>query len=216
MSDPVAIVERGYDAIADRFEAWGEAEGDPRERFLAELTGRLPDGARVLEIGCGSGKTLARLADRFDVTGVELSGEQLRRAAMRAPPARLVHADICTYDFAQASFDAVAAFYVLGHIPRERHAMLYRRIADWLPPGGLLLASIGVADDPGTVEEWLGAPMFFSSWPPETNEQLLAEAGLVPSLDELVTMREPEASVTFQWVLARRRESPARASSRLT
>jgi len=41
VSDPVSIVERGYDAIADRFESWGEAEGDPRERFLAELTGRL-------------------------------------------------------------------------------------------------------------------------------------------------------------------------------
>jgi cyclopropane fatty-acyl-phospholipid synthase-like methyltransferase len=204
VSDPVAIVERGYDAIADRFEAWGEAEGDPRERFFAELTGRLSDGARVLEVGCGSGKMLARLAGRFEVTGVELSGEQLRRAEMRLPPARLVHADICTSDFPQGSFDAVAAFYVMGHIPRERHGMLYRRIAEWLAPGGLLLASIGVADDPGTVEEWLGAPMFFSSWTPETNEQLLVEAGLVLLLNELVTMREPEASVTFQWVLARR------------
>ena len=55
--------------------------------------------------------------------------------------------------------------------------------------------------------------MFFSSWPPETNEQLLAEAGLVLSLDELVTMREPEASVTFQWVLARRRETLVRSAA---
>ena len=73
--------------------------------------------------------------------------------------------------------------------------MLYRHIAEWLAPGGLVLASLGVADDPGTVDEWLGAPMFFSSWTPETNEQLLVEAGLVPLLNELVTMREPEASV---------------------
>ena len=57
--------------------------------------------------------------------------------------------------------------------------------------------------------------MFFSSWPPETNEQLLAEAGLVPSLNELITMREPEASVTFQWVLAGRRESGRRERPRV-
>jgi cyclopropane fatty-acyl-phospholipid synthase-like methyltransferase len=202
VTDPVSIVERGYDAIVDRFDAWGEAQGDPRERFLAELTGRLREGARVLEVGCGSGKTLARLTRRFEVTGVELSSEQLRRAELRVPAARLVHADICTSDFAPASFDAVAAFYVLGHIPRERHAMLYRRIAEWLAPGGLFLASIGVADDPGTVIEWLGAPMFFSSWTPGTNERLLVDAGLVLLLDELVTMREPETDVTFQWVLA--------------
>jgi SAM-dependent methyltransferase len=204
VSDPVGIVERGYDAIADRFEAWGEAEGDPRERFFAELTGRLAGGARVLEVGCGSGRTLARLAARFAVTGVELSGEQLRRAELRVPSARLVQGDICRSDFLPESFDAVAAFYVLGHIPRERHGMLYGRIAEWLAPGGLLLASFGVADDPGTVVDWLGAPMFFSSWTPETNKQLLGEAGFEPLLDELVTMREPEASVTFHWVLARR------------
>jgi cyclopropane fatty-acyl-phospholipid synthase-like methyltransferase len=204
VNDPIAIVERGYDAIADRFAAWGEAEGDPRERFFAELTGRLSDGARVLEVGCGDGRMLARLADRFEVTGVELSREQLRRAETPISPARLVHADICASEFPRGSFDAVAAFYVLGHIPRERHGMLYRRVADWLAPGGLFVATIGVADDPGTVEEWLGAPMFFSSWAPEINEKLLLSAGLVPLLNELVTMREPEMNVTFQWVLARR------------
>jgi cyclopropane fatty-acyl-phospholipid synthase-like methyltransferase len=205
VSDPIVIVERGYDAIADRYEAWGEAEGDPRERFLAELTGRLSDGARVLEVGCGSGKTLGCLARRFEVIGLDLSAEQLRRAQTRVPAARLIHADICITEFPIASFDAVAAFYVLGHTPRERHATLYRRIAQWLRPGGLFLASMGIADEPGTVEEWHAAPMYFSSWTPDTNAHLLTEAGLVPLLNELVTMREPGSSeVTFQWVLAHR------------
>jgi cyclopropane fatty-acyl-phospholipid synthase-like methyltransferase len=205
VSDPIAIVERGYDAIADRYEAWGEAQGDPRERFLTAMTDRLSDGARVLEVGCGSGKTLVGLASRFDVTGLDLSAEQLRRVEARVAGAPLLHADVCSSEFPAGSFDAVAAFYVLGHIPRERHATLYRRIAEWLAPDGLLLTSIGVADDPGTVEQWHGAPMFFSSWTPETNTHLIDEAGLIPLLDELVTMYEPGlGEVTFQWVLARR------------
>jgi hypothetical protein len=50
----------------------------------------------------------------------------------------------------------------------------------------------------------LGAPTFFSSFPPETNTRLLAEAGFTLLRDELVTISEPEGPATFQWVLARR------------
>jgi hypothetical protein len=64
---------------------------------------------------------------------------------------------------------------------------------------------MGVHDDPGTVEEWVGgAPMYFSSWPPETNRRLLAEAGFELLLDALETTHEPEGDTVFQWVLARR------------
>jgi hypothetical protein len=44
--------------------------------------------------------------------------------------------------------------------------------------------------------------MFFSSHAPERNRELLQQAGLRIDADELVTMREPEQEVTFQWVIA--------------
>jgi SAM-dependent methyltransferase len=205
VTDPIAIVERGYDAIAEEFERWSAGVGGPKQRYLEELMRRLPDGAAVLELGCGAGSTLARLAERFDVTGTDLSHEQLRRAEERAPTARLLHGDIASLELPPASFAAVASFYVLGHVPRERHATVYRLVAEWLAPGGLFLANMGVDDDPGTVEEWVGgAPMYFSSWPPETNRRLLAEAGFELLLDALETTHEPEGDTTFHWVLARR------------
>ena len=58
VSDPVAMVERGYDAIADRFEGWGEAEGEPRERFFAELTRRLSDGHACSKPAAAAGRRL--------------------------------------------------------------------------------------------------------------------------------------------------------------
>jgi SAM-dependent methyltransferase len=205
VSDPIAIVQRGYDAIADEFERWGSANVGPKQRYLAELTSRLPDGASVLELGCGAGSTLARLSERFAVTGTDLSQEQLKRAAERVPGATLLHGDLTSLELPRASFAAVASFYVLGHVPRERHATVYRLVAEWLAPGGLFLANMGVGDDPGTVEEWVGgAPMYFSSWPPETNRRLLAEAGFDLVLDALETTHEPEGDTVFQWVLARR------------
>jgi cyclopropane fatty-acyl-phospholipid synthase-like methyltransferase len=205
VTDPIAIVERGYDAIADEFERWGSANVGPKQQYLEELTSRLSDGARVLELGCGAGSTLARLARRFDVTGTDLSQEQLRRAAERVPEATLLHGDLTSLELPTASFAGVASFYVLGHVPRERHATVYRLVADWLAPGGLFLANMGISDDPGTVEDWVGGvPMYFSSWPPETNRRLLAEAGFELVLDALETTHEPDGDTIFQWVLARR------------
>jgi cyclopropane fatty-acyl-phospholipid synthase-like methyltransferase len=204
VTDPIAIVERGYDAIAEEFETWSTANVGPKQRYLAELTARLPNDAAVLELGCGAGSTLARLAERFDVTGTDLSREQLRRAAERVPAATLLQGDLTSLELPPASFAAVASFYVLGHVPRERHATVYRLVAEWLAPGGLFLANMGIHDNPGTVEDWVGgAPMYFSSWPPETNRRLLAEAGFELLLDALETTQEPEGDTTFQWVLAR-------------
>jgi predicted TPR repeat methyltransferase len=48
-------VEAGYDALADRFGEWmAQVVGDPWERFVDELADRLPAGARVLDLGCGT------------------------------------------------------------------------------------------------------------------------------------------------------------------
>jgi ubiquinone/menaquinone biosynthesis C-methylase UbiE len=52
------------------------------------------------------------------------------------PGAAFVHADLLELGFPPASFDAIAAFYVLGHVPREHHAALFTRFAGWLAPDG--------------------------------------------------------------------------------
>jgi cyclopropane fatty-acyl-phospholipid synthase-like methyltransferase len=79
-------VQEGYDALVPRFGAWmGSIEGEPSEQFLDQLAARLNDGARVLDLGCGDGRKARRLAERFDVLGVDISAEQLRLARAAAP-----------------------------------------------------------------------------------------------------------------------------------
>ena len=123
---------------------------------------------------------------------------------MRVPAADYLHADLTTVEFAARSLDAVASFYVLNHVPRELLAPLFARIHTWLRPGGLLLTTLGASDVPGWTGEFLGAPSYFSGYPPETNRRLLDRAGFTLVRDELVTIREPEGDATFHWVLARR------------
>jgi cyclopropane fatty-acyl-phospholipid synthase-like methyltransferase len=204
-ADPrTRVVQAGYDAMAERYQAWGAAvQGDPRDRFLDLVMSRLADAARVLDLGCGQGvPSTLRLAERFEVTGVDVSAEQLRRARQNLPAAELLQADIAEVEFAPGSFDVVVSFYALGHLTRERLGPLFGRVRSWLRPHGVFLTSLGVGDDADGHETWLGVPMFFSSHPPQRNRELLRQAGLRIEVDELVTMQEPEQDVTFQWVIA--------------
>jgi cyclopropane fatty-acyl-phospholipid synthase-like methyltransferase len=199
-----ALVASGYDAMADTWETWSaKVSEDPRAQWLDRLVTRLPEGARVVELGCGNGTTETRLlAERFALTGVDLSVEQLRRARERVPRASFLHADLTDVTFAESSLDAVCAFYVLNHVPRELLPELFGRVRAWLRPGGLFLATLGASDLEGWEGEWLGVPMFFSGHGPAKNRELLGRFELID--DEVVTIREPEGHVSFHWILARR------------
>jgi cyclopropane fatty-acyl-phospholipid synthase-like methyltransferase len=207
MSDPrVEIVARGYDRIADRFAGWrNRIEGDPRREWAEGLAARLAPGARVLELGCGAGSTeTALLAKRFDVTGVDVSVEQIRRARENVPGIELLQADLLELELPEESFDAICSFYVFNHVPRERLGDLLGRIRGWLRPGGLTMNAFGAGDNPGWTGEWLGAETFFAGFEPAENTRLVEAAGLTILRDEVVTFVEPEGSVEFQWILARR------------
>ena len=60
------IVRDGYDHIADRYLEWAAQIDDrARERHTTALLSRVPDGARVLDLGCGAGVPSTRaLAER--------------------------------------------------------------------------------------------------------------------------------------------------------
>lgn len=197
------VVENGYDAIAERYLTWSaQIADDPRLRYLADFDSRLPDRAKVLELGCGAGVPCAKkLAERHDVLGVDLSQQQVELARATVPRARFEKADMTALDFPDGEFDGIAAFYSILHVPRAEQPALFAKIARWLRPGGLFLASLGTGT-PDVTETWLGVEMFFGSNTPDVNRDLLAEH-LEVVVDDLVTMHEPDPA-TFHWVLARK------------
>ena len=206
------IVADGYDKIAERYLDWGRADA-ARLRYLARLRALVPEGGKILDLGCGAGVPVAReLSKSFAVTGVDISGKQIALARENAPGAEFVEADIASVEFPQGSFDAVSAFYSLTHVPREEHAEVLARIAAWLKPGGIFLASLGAGDNSDNVEnDWLGTPMFFSHFGAEENKRLVADAGFHTISAEVVSQKENGADVAFLWVVARKSEDFARA-----
>ena len=207
--NPKDVVARGYDAIALRYAEWASAIQAPTMRWVRELLAALPDGSDILELGCGRGVPATReLARRHHVTGVDISAAQIALARHHVPEAVFVHADAAELELPTDSYDAVVSLFMFGHLPRPEQGPLLRRIAAWLRPAGLLLTTLGTGDSPGEIDpDWLGAPMFFASFDPETNRELLRAAGFELLRDEVVPQEEQgHGLVSFMWVLARRPE----------
>jgi SAM-dependent methyltransferase len=136
----------------------------------------------------------------------DISAAQLVLARHHVPEATFVHADAAELELPAGSFDAVVSLYMLGHVPRGEQPGLLRRIAEWLRPGGYLLATLARGADEGVEEDWLGAPMFFSSFDEETNRRHLRAAGFELLRDETIGQLEHGTEARFQWVLARKRQ----------
>jgi SAM-dependent methyltransferase len=200
-------VQVGYDELSERFGEWGaRVVGDPWTRFVDDLAGRLPAGAKVLDLGCGNGTKTARLTGSFEVTGVDISEQQLRLARAAVPEASFVQADFTELELPAEELDAVVALYSIVHVPRDEQPPLYARILGWLKPGGLFLASLSHFGGPDRTEHWLGVDMFFSGFDAETNGRLVREAGFELLIEEVVWMHEPEpdGDAAFLWVLGRK------------
>jgi SAM-dependent methyltransferase len=94
VDEPKRIVAAGYDAIAERYRDWAEADAGPRLEWLSALEAELADGADVLDLGCGAGVPVARrLPTRYRVTGVDISARQIELARENVPEATFVQGD---------------------------------------------------------------------------------------------------------------------------
>ena len=129
-------------AYYDGFAGWYERERHlPYHRMLddleVELVERYARGKHTLEIGCGTGLLLDRVA-RFAASarGIDLSGGMLAKAAERG--LSVAQASATDLPIASSSVDVAYAFKVLAHIPDIAGTM--REMARVVRPGGYVIA----------------------------------------------------------------------------
>ena len=194
------LVEQGYDRVAEQY----LATKDPADPFtlatLEQLASGLPPDAAVLDLGCGAGLPVTQwLAERFAVTGVDISEAQLALARRHAPGASLIHADMLDLSFPPASFDAVVSFYAIIHVARTEQPALVRRIHRWLKPGGVFLALWAIDAWEGEDLDWegWGAAMAWSHHDAPTSLAMLEEAGF----QVVSARRATSAGETWLWVV---------------
>jgi 2-polyprenyl-3-methyl-5-hydroxy-6-metoxy-1,4-benzoquinol methylase len=168
------------------------------ERHVDFLSRGLPPGARVLDVGCGRGVVLGRLADRgFEVHGVEFSAAAMRgadpRAELRVAP-RLADAG-----YPAASFDQVLIWHVLEHLAEPRETL--REVQRILRPGGRLV--VAVPNFASLQARWsdaawfhLDLPRHLHHFPLAALRRLLDETGFEPVSDHHFSLRQNP----FGWI----------------
>jgi ubiquinone/menaquinone biosynthesis C-methylase UbiE len=139
VSAPPRLDNRTY---YDDFAGWYERERhQPYHRMLDDLevgiVERYGTGKDVLEVGCGTGLILGRVAQfARRAAGVDLSGGMLAKAADRR--LSVAQASATALPVRDASFDVAYSFKVLAHVQDIRTAMA--EMARVVRPGGWVLA----------------------------------------------------------------------------
>lgn len=129
-----------YSALAPTYDAsrFGGSYGralDREER--AALVSWLEGTQRVLDLGCGTGRTLDLAS-----CGLDPSPQMLALARGRHAARPLVLGRACALPFPDASFDAVFALHVFMHLPKSGLAAALDEAFRVLRPGGTFVFDV--------------------------------------------------------------------------
>jgi len=125
---------------------WGRYPPEELVRFMAR---RVPVGAQVLDLGCGSGACLWYLArEGYRPTGIDGSASACARASAYAP---VVQGDLIALPFEDASFDVAIDICAIQHNGWDETRAIVREVIRVLRPAGLffsMLVAEGTSSQP--------------------------------------------------------------------
>jgi SAM-dependent methyltransferase len=188
-------MDNSYDNIAEQWHAnfRGQSYVDRVLSYVDRVLEGLRSGARVLDLGCGTGNPIAQhIVERgFRVTGVDQSAKMLEIARRVVPEAEFIQGDMVDLQFVD-QFAAAIAWDSVFHVERKHHLAIFRKLAAALEPGGRLLLSVGGSDALSNVEDstssiasdaegftsqMFGHTFFYSGYKPQIARRLLEAEG---------------------------------------
>ncbi len=153
MTDEAALTEQleYYRARADEYDKWWRREGrfdrgaEANARWFAEtvelehVLARFAPRGEVLELACGTGLWTRRLVEHAThVTAVDAAPEVLaiNRARVGDRGVTYVQADLFQWTPDPGAYDACVFTFWLSHVPEDRFAAFWERVAGALKPDG--------------------------------------------------------------------------------
>ncbi len=167
-----ASITRAYDRWAPVYDlVFGKVFATGRAASIAAAESV---GGRILEVGVGTGISLERYSRNNRITGIDISAPMLRKAQERVRALGLTNVDALSVmdaaklAFPDASFDVVAAQYVITAVPDPDGTL--DEFARVVRPGGeiILVNHLGAESGPRAVFEAGFAPIARRlGWRPE-------------------------------------------------
>ena len=108
------------------------------------MAARMAQGARVLDLGCGTGYGTAQLGEvAKSVVGMDIAEEAIKwaRQTHRSPKLTFERRSDLGQGFPKGSFDLVTCFEMIEHVDHKMQIDTIRSISNMLTPGGKLVIS---------------------------------------------------------------------------
>ncbi|MFA5131602.1 MAG: class I SAM-dependent methyltransferase [Patescibacteria group bacterium] len=138
----LALVKRNYAEIAASFDATRKKEIWPEIRTIAA---DVPNGARVLDLGCGNGRLLEVFKNKnVKYLGIDNSEALIKHAQTNYPENKFIVADLLSLDRATPEkFNYIFCLAVLQHIPSpELRLAALKQMKQKLEAGGRIIISV--------------------------------------------------------------------------
>ena len=142
----------------------------------------IPDGAKVLDFGCGDGRVAIPLAALgYEVTAVDSSQRMLDRLTERAPDITTVQAaaDGIAAHLGRRRMDAVYCLAVLIHHSYTDCLDIIGKLRAATKLGGTLVLDWPLSDQPSEADSWIGV----TTWSKEQQAEACERLGLEPVAD---------------------------------
>lgn len=148
------------------------------EAQAAEVVSLVPEGAFVVDFGCGDGRLSIPLHRAgLHVLAVDSSEEMLYRLREREPQIATHLSDGEAFEVPKGwEADALVCRAVLIHHAYKDVGRLVKRFAEVVKPGGLLIADWPVSEKPSERDSWIGV----TTWDRSIRDHTAAQAGWEP------------------------------------
>lgn len=155
----------------------------------------LSKGAKILDLGCGSGYKTKYIHDKgFEVEGVDFSEEMIKNAERKYPEINFDILDVYDLDKYSKRFDGIFSQAVLMHIPKKEIFDILEKIVSKLNKGGVIYISmpeikvVGIEEEMRTDNDYgYDYERFFSYYTLDEVKKLFREIGLEIIYEKIIS-----------------------------
>ncbi|MDB5608874.1 MAG: Methyltransferase family protein [Bradyrhizobium sp.] len=177
MEDAASRIVDHYERHALSWDADRRAADWIDQPFVERFLGLLPQGATVLDLGCGGGSPVAlhMVARGFRVTGVDGSPTLISLCRTRMPDQEWIVGDMRSLALGQR-FGGILAWDSFFHLRHEDQRTMFGIFAAHAAPGALLMFNAASAHGEA-LGSYRGDPLYHASLDGSEYEALLAGSG---------------------------------------
>jgi SAM-dependent methyltransferase len=166
-----------YERHARAWDADRRAAGWHDQPWHDRFAGMLPEGASILDLGCGAGSPVAQymVARGFGVTGVDSSPTLISLCRERLPDQQWIEADMRSLALARR-FDGVLAWDSFFHLKPDDQRRMFDVFAEHAAPSAVLMFNSGPAEGEA-IGDYRGDPLYHASLSADEYRALLGGIG---------------------------------------